>query len=69
MSLLSGFEMCPLLKTRTRRLRVEKGVRAGQVKGSMGWSSTVEAGQPECGVPLRDLGKVLALCAVGTLTV
>lgn len=57
------------MKTRTRRLRVEKGVRAGQVKGSMGWSSTVEAGQPECGVPLRDLGKVLALCAVGTLTV
>ena len=48
---------------------MEKGVRDGQVKGSMGWSSTVEAGQPECGVPLRDLGKVLALCAVGTLTV
>lgn len=57
------------MKTRSRRLRVEKGVRAGQVKGSMGWSNTVEAGQPECGVPLHDLGKVLALCAVGTLTV
>lgn len=57
------------MKTRTRRLRVEKGVRAGQVKGSKGWSNTVEAGQPECGVPLRDLGKALALCAVGTLTV
>lgn len=69
MSLLSGFEMCPLLKTRTRRFRVEKGVRAGQVKGSTGWPNTMEAGQPECGVPLSDLGKALARCAVGTLTV
>lgn len=69
MFLLSGFEMCPLLKARTRRFRVEKGVRAGQVKGSTGWPNTTEAGQPECGVPLSDSGKVLARCAVGTLTV
>lgn len=57
------------MKTRTRRFRVEKGVRAGQMKGSMGWPNTMEAGQPECGVPLSDLGKALARCAVGTLTV
>ena len=48
---------------------MEKGVRTGQVKGSMGWPNTMEAGQPECRVPLSDLGKALARCAVGTLTV
>lgn len=47
---------------------MEKGGKAGRVKGEAGWSHTMEAGQLEHAVPFGDLGQVLALCAEGALT-
>ena len=47
---------------------MERGGKAGRVKGEAGWSNTTEAGPREHGVPLGDLGQVLALCAEGALT-